>query len=484
MINKFTVDTELIIILLISISVKTAIIILLPALYHADENFQLFEAAHRLSFGYGIAPWEFREGIRSLVVPSALAGIFTAVSAISDRPEVYISVARFFLACFSLLGVTFLYNYAKAVSKTHAVVASTVLAVWYEAVFFSIRPLTECLAANALVCAVCLGLSAVRSERRLHLLLSGFFASLTVMFRFHIGPGALVLAIWVCRLDIRHKWLPFIVGALPPLIFFGVADWITWGAPFSSFINYFKINILDGKAKHYGIEPIYWYIVQIYENWFVCIPVFILLIAYKIKEKVPWILAAAAIVISHSAIAHKEYRFIYPALTCFLVAAALGSGDVVQRLARHYPKVRVTAAVIVLWCTASVALAISPPFLRNWKRSRELVQAYYFLHSRTDMCGLFLYDTGWWDSGGYAHLHRNVPIYDNEETEFESQEGIPLANYVIAPGNELDEFEKYKKVKCFEKKKGASICILRRRGTCAVSHKIIPLALKDGLGEE
>lgn len=483
---KLSQHKELIFILLASIITKTSIIILLPNFYHADENFQLFEQAHRLAFGYGIKPWEFEDGVRSLVLPSVLAGIFGFVSRISGSPEVYIGVARGILACFSLLAVAAVYYYALTISRIHAIVAAAALALWYEAVYFSIRPLTECVAATALICSVCYGVLAVRSGRHRLLLVSGFFASLAVMLRFHIGPGVFLLAIWICRLDVRHRWLPFILGGLPPLILFGASDWIAWGAPFSSFIKSFQINLLDGKAKHFGVEPYYWFFAEIWRDWAVCVPLFAGLIAYKFKEKLPWILVGASIVLSHSLIEHKEYRFIYPALMCFVIAAALGSADVLQKAIAALParKQLLTALTLLLWCTASAALAVSPPFLHNWKRSRELIQAYYFLHDQKDMCGLLTFDTGWWDSGGYAHLHRNVPIYDNMTADFETEDATPHANYVLVRESSLGEFGKqYKKLRCFPMKKD-SLCVLRRRGACKARARIVPLALQKRLGED
>ena len=83
-----TTRTILLIILFLSFFAKVLVIWLLPSLHHPDENFQLFEQGHLIAFGYGISPWEFREGIRSLVLPSTLAGIYRIASLITDRPEI------------------------------------------------------------------------------------------------------------------------------------------------------------------------------------------------------------------------------------------------------------------------------------------------------------------------------------------------------------------------------------------------------------
>ena len=40
--------------------------------HHPDELIQYLEQAHRIVFGYGVVPWEFREFIRSWLIPLML----------------------------------------------------------------------------------------------------------------------------------------------------------------------------------------------------------------------------------------------------------------------------------------------------------------------------------------------------------------------------------------------------------------------------
>ena len=69
-------DRILLAVLALALALRLAAIVAFPSLHHPDENFQLFEQAHRIAFGYGVVPWEFREGIRSPVEPYGLAGLF------------------------------------------------------------------------------------------------------------------------------------------------------------------------------------------------------------------------------------------------------------------------------------------------------------------------------------------------------------------------------------------------------------------------
>ena len=44
------------------------------AIHHPDEAVQYLEQAHRLAFGSGLVPWEYRFGMRSWLLPVLLAG--------------------------------------------------------------------------------------------------------------------------------------------------------------------------------------------------------------------------------------------------------------------------------------------------------------------------------------------------------------------------------------------------------------------------
>src|SRR5580693_7188614 len=83
-------DRTLLILLALAMLVRLAAIVAFPSLHHPDENFQLFEQAHRIAFGYGVVPWEFRDGIRSPVLPYVLAGLFRVGDKAFGGPEGYL----------------------------------------------------------------------------------------------------------------------------------------------------------------------------------------------------------------------------------------------------------------------------------------------------------------------------------------------------------------------------------------------------------
>jgi phosphatidylinositol glycan class B len=74
-------------IIALALAVRLIAIFLFPSLHHPDENYQTLEQAHRLVFGYGVKTWEFEDGIRSLVIPYLLAGVFWLTDSVLRGPQ-------------------------------------------------------------------------------------------------------------------------------------------------------------------------------------------------------------------------------------------------------------------------------------------------------------------------------------------------------------------------------------------------------------
>ena len=84
-------------ILVIATVLRVLAIIVFPGIHHPDEDFQMFEQAHRFAFGYGVIPWEFEEGIRSPLPPLAISVLFHLAGAFGDSPRFYIAIVRLVL---------------------------------------------------------------------------------------------------------------------------------------------------------------------------------------------------------------------------------------------------------------------------------------------------------------------------------------------------------------------------------------------------
>jgi hypothetical protein len=125
-----------------------------------------------------------------------------------------------------------------------------------------------------------------------------------------------------------------------------------------------------------------------------------------------WI--ALIILLSHSVLAHKEIRFLYPIVPILITLAALGIMEI-ARILESFRNRPIAARTIVVVSMALFALASG---LRAYlAASRD----YWTLHSgglitldrlsrESSVCGVGLYDVPWFETGAYAHLHQDVPI--------------------------------------------------------------------------
>ena len=65
----------------------------------------------------------------------------------------------------------------------------------------------------------------------------------------------------------------------------------------------------------------------------------------------------------------------------------------------------------VLWVGTSLALAFAPGFKDEWFEAGDVIAASFKLAPEPDLCGVLFYNNDWASTGGYAHLHRDVPMF-------------------------------------------------------------------------
>ncbi len=460
-------DRTLPAVLALALALRLAAIIAFPSLHHPDENFQLFEQAHRIAFGYGVVPWEFREGIRSPVEPYGLAGLFWLGEKVVGGPEGYLAFARAVLALLSLVAVAAVYRMGQRVSATHALMAGLVAATWFELVYFAPRPLTEAVATTFLLTA--LALATVPSER-LHfrrLFVIGFCLGLALMLRIHLAPGLLVVAVALGRGDFLRRWLPMAAGGLVPLLLFGVADWVYWGAPFSSYVAALRVDLVEGKASSFGVSPPGFYFEELASAWAGALPAMAALALLRLRGSALWIATALAILAVHMAIPHKEYRFVFPAFACLALVAAMGSADLIERMRKLGASAGLVAAGAALWVGTSATLAFAPGYSDEWFESHDVIEAEFSLAHDDDLCGVLFYSHDWASTGGYAHLHRDVPLYALQDDQATARRSTAAFNAIVLTREALDDFmPQYTLQDCSGDNDDDDVCIMKRQGEC------------------
>jgi len=345
------------VVLPLAFAIRLAVALLFPNVLAYDEVFQFLEQAHRLVFGQGIVPWEFLVGLRSWLIPLLLAGPMELARLVSGNPLVGLVFIRVLLVIASLpivwCGATW---GEKFHGRRGAWIAGLLTACWPDLWLFAPHPLEEVFAADLLVPAIFLVESAPASLRRVAL--AGFLLGLCFVLRLQLAPAIAIAGIFLCRRD-AARWRAGLLAGAVPVLLAGLLDWITWGEPFRSFYLNIYLNLFRGvAAQEFGASPPAFFAGVLFLDWLWTLPV-ILLLAWRGSKKLPVAgLAILAILATHSLIAHKEFRFIFPAVALAVPLTGVGLAGIFEFLAARHAVSKAKIGIAIL--------AFAGPFCSPW----------------------------------------------------------------------------------------------------------------------
>lgn len=445
-----------------------------PNVHYPDEIFQTVEPAHRLLTGWGIVPWEWRAGIRSWLFPGFLAGLM-ALSPLPGPDGARETIAAAMsLGSLAVVAVGFLVGWRHS-RLPGAVLCGGVCAVWTDLVYFAPKTLTEVPAAHLLVVAVWLAGGIAATDRfgragpdTKRPAVLGLLLGLAFCLRFHLAPALLLVAVQACRIQVRRRWLPLLLGAgVPVLLGSGILDLLTWGTPFQSVWKNVVANVIERGSEHYGVAPPFWYFQQMLEDWGAGIVPLAALFALGVARAPLFAATAFVILAVHMGIPHKEMRFIFPALALGTVVAAVGTAELVKRLTppapRRFRAFAPALAAVALWAAASAAVAVGPGYRPLWTKERDMLAVTRLAHGRADLCGLGLYQVNWHETGGYASLDRPVPQYLlwNART---LEQSAPSVNYILSANGYDLGYLGFRNEQCV-----GEVCLYHRAGGCTAT---------------
>ncbi len=415
----------------LAVVLRMAVAIVFPGFEHPDEIQQVLEQAHRLAFGNGFIPWEFDEGIRSYFWPGLLAGVFRAAELV--WPGSYLMAARLALSVFSLVVVWFSWAILRRFSGPRAALIGVFLsAVWVELVYFGPKAHNEVMATNVLLLGTYLVFPYIEGLRPARLIFGGCLLGLAFCLRIQL---ALVMAVlWIAMMTVNgwRRVLHTTLGALAGAALAGLVDYLTLPYPYASILGYYKVNILEGVSTVFGHAPWHFMILGFARVWSGALVLFVWFGIEGVRKSKPMLLLvtmAAALVLAHSVVAHKEYRYIYPALPLLLIPVAAGIDRVIGRL---YPSGAATLAVSLAGiATLSLVVGAGGNFRSHFWRSYGETKAFQMIRSAPDACGVALHQVRWGETPLYTVLHRNIPIYDGfHNADFERIRDA--ANYLVS----------------------------------------------------
>ncbi len=403
--------------LLAAASLRLIPTIISPSLNWGDEVFQVTEPAHRLVFGTGLLTWEFAAGIRSWLLPGLAAFIMELGHPFGAGPRFYLPAISLCFAALSMIPVICTFAWCRPLFGTWAAAAgASVCALAPELIYFGGRSSAETAAGHLLVGAFYLCIPKIAASRggtndpRARPLIGGLVLGLALALRPQILPAALVLGVWP---GWRGRWR-LVAGAALALAAACLLDWPTLGSPGASIWRYALVDVGGEAGAGVGAEPWYYYLVAELAIWG---PILLCPVALCLLASRRWLLplaAAASIIAAHMLIAHKEHRYIYPALSLCAVSAGIGLADLASRLGRWRGRPRLAAsACILVWSALCLVVWQAPAMTALRARVRDQLLIADYAAGLPGICGIGMGPArdAWVAYGGYTHLHQNVPLF-------------------------------------------------------------------------
>lgn len=458
-----------------------------PNLIHPDEIFQCLEPAWRMLGHDGIVSWEWRYGMRGWLLPSLMAGPVGLGDWIAPGGTGAFVAPRLVAAFASLSIVASAWFFGARVSRTHAIVAAFVAAIWFEFVYFAPHTLSEPLATAVILPAALLLTHTPLSQR--HLVVGGALLALAFVFRFQYAPAIAVLALGACWGHWRNL-IPLIAGGFIALAFGGVADAAQGAVPFGWMIANVQQNLLHDRASEFGVTPAITYLYSFGMMWSVAI-VPLLFAIWQGRRHAPLLLATAvANIVFHSLIGHKEYRFIFLSVVLFIIIAALGSADWIIRWVQAKRAWPPGALLVVAggWALISGALAATGTMPDNWMGGTGAVQLAAELRRDPALCGLALYNTRFFQLPGRERLVGRSPLYAfypadplaGGDFAAAARKAAPGFNRILSRRDLAADLPAGFAQRDCASIGGADVCIFARSGGCEAS-AAAPFDLNDAL---
>ena len=420
-------------------AVARALALRLAPPQHPDQFFQYLEPAWARLTGAWIGTWEWIDGVRSWALPGYNGAWMALLRALGLRGPTIAVALQAQWGLVSLLFVLAGWRGGCLVARRLAglppqplpgdappgwqggLLGAALAALFPMLVILSVQTLSELPSAICFVWGFVLAGEAIeaadsdalRLRARRLAAVAGLWLSLSTCLRIQHGPLPLLPFVWMLASRRRAVivW-PLIIGAMGPVVLFGLIDRLTWGHWFWSFINYLDFTFVRHGADRFGTEPPIFYWRRFLDRLPLALPLLGFLALAGGRAAAPFVTAALFLPAILSLQPHKEERFVLMFWPLLLIAAAgTAGGWLAQRAARRAPgadprRVPLIAAVVaglLFVVIDGVRGAHDTGFGLTWAR----FDAQAWVGRQRDATGL-LYDEPLY-AGGYLWLVRTIP---------------------------------------------------------------------------
>ncbi|MBN8217309.1 MAG: hypothetical protein J0L75_11755 [Spirochaetes bacterium] len=312
---------------------------------HPDEYFQTIEFA-ALKLGRtdpSALPWEYAARIRPWLQPALYVALAKgAMAAGIVNPFHQVLLFRLFGGLCLWLAILALMRSAKPLeASVRRWMVASLACLWYLP-YLAARTSSETLSASFLALGLCCLLPTTGKVDGgapelppARFLLAGALLGVSFSFRYQAAFAALGVGLWVL---FTARATPLTALARATLLVAGFAGPLAlslpidhWGYGSWSFPpwNYFYENIVAHRAAAFGTKPFWYYFILL--NRSAAAPLTVLLTAafaiFAVRfPRHPFTWASVALFLCHSAVGHKELRFLFPLMlpAAFFIPMAFG----------------------------------------------------------------------------------------------------------------------------------------------------------------
>ncbi len=408
---------------------------------HADEIMQYPEQAHRLVFGYGFIPWEFRYGIRSWALPIIISIPLKILSIIGiESPDIYIPIIRL-IACIASCSLIYsCYFIARYFFfESTAWIACILVALWYELVIFSSRLTPETYGCYAILGSIALILY---NPQKRDFIIAGLLIGLCFALRIQYAPVCLLCVLFIYKNTDKKNTLLVLLGITFSIFVIGLIDLSLWGNAVAPYIHNLEYNALKGVSSLFSVQHFTYYFKLMSLASLGIIPIcFIFMLGRSIinySEKANnWLLLSitSSVIILHSLVGHKEYRFIFVAIPVLLIISSYCVEKIY--LALNITRFLVKPQYLLFVISTLGIFGALPganqlyPGLPNRSSSLESTR---ILRNLTGVRAILRLDTSKARSGGYFYLHKRIPIYGRQDVKnLKKEEYSMYFSHIVKP---------------------------------------------------
>jgi phosphatidylinositol glycan class B len=298
--------------------------------YFPDEYFQTVEFA---SLKLGVTPpaampWEHAERMRPFVQPALYYAVARGLRAVgASRPSQTLLALRLLSAALTAAAILALGKAlgARLPEPRRSALLGALFLSWFVPFFF-VRTSSEAVSGALLALALAAWLGLERSPGRAALL-AGLALGAAFEVRFQTAFAAAGLGAWLAlQRRAGARALAALVGGFAIVVLAGaLVDRWGYGAWTFTPWNYVRVNLVEGKAAAlFGTEPPWFYLRALAEAHAPLSTLLLLtmLLFWWRAPRHPLTWMTLPFLVAHSAVAHKELRFLVPA---GLLAAAMAA---------------------------------------------------------------------------------------------------------------------------------------------------------------